>query len=94
MTTILSVIESFNVDTFGFCTREIIAVRKENNVIMSVKLKDNKVFTKKDVIQDIKSGTIKYVVDGDVPVRVISNKYIRSVPNDIEEDNLGNLPTF
>jgi urease accessory protein UreE len=94
MTTTLSGEEQIQIDLSKSCTREIVAVHKENNVIMSVKIKNNGILTKKDVIQDIESGMIKYVVAKNTPVRVVADRYIQSVANDIEEDTLGSLPSF
>ncbi|MDR2643377.1 MAG: DUF3892 domain-containing protein [Planctomycetaceae bacterium] len=94
MTTIISAVEQLQIDVLGLCTRRIIAVRKDGNTILSVKVRDNGIITKKDVIQDIQSGIIEYITAKNTPVRVVADKYIRSDANDTEADNLGSLPSF
>ena len=53
--------------------------------------------TKIEVVHNIATRLIRYVVANngeETPVRVVDGRYIRSVPNDIMEDNLGELPLF
>ena len=49
----------------------------------------------RQAIRDIRSGTIQYFVKADdrlVPVHVVGGRYLRTVADDTESDNLDNLP--
>ena len=83
----------------------IVAVRKDDNGVIThvrTRTKTNigysppEVLSKVQAIQNITIFHVRYtVLDENGPeVRVVANKYLRSVPNDTEEDNLGELPTF
>lgn len=81
-------------------TFTIIAVRKSpKNTITHVQLDGEPATTqpKFDVIRNIEHNICRYIVQSGAEVRAVpkgSGRYIRSVPNDTEEDNLGNLPEF
>jgi len=81
----------------------IVAVRKDDKgVITHVqttaeigdKINSGGERTKQEIIHNITDEDVHYAVPSGAKVRVVANKYIRSVPNDTEEDNLGELPTF
>ncbi len=69
-------------------------VRKDDKgVITHVKTKYDEL-TKTQVITNIISELITYVVPSGEKVHVVDGRYIRSDGNDTKEDNLGELPSF
>ena len=76
-------------------TKSIIThVRKDkNNVITHVKANGTEL-SKIIVIQHILQLHMIYEVVGGERVHVVAKRYLRSDANTIEEDNLGELPSF
>jgi len=73
----------------------IIAARKKDDVITHVQIDDEAktILPKLMVIQHIERLHIRFEVKNGEKVHVVAGKYLRSDANDIEEDNLGELPT-
>ena len=68
----------------------IVAVSKRGGEITGYKLSDGRLVTKQDGIEMAKSGQIR-------GVGVAENRgeeYLRSLPDDMEANNLGNLPVI
>ena len=69
--------------------------KDENKVITQVRINGGPIHIKEDIVTHIRLTDAKYFVkgpQGDVPVRVVDGKYLRSDANDTLEDNLGELP--
>lgn len=79
-------------------TKMIQFIHKENDVIVSIKLIDGSIESKKEVIENIKKGQEYIVIGNNITkktiIKVVSDKYIRSDKNNILSDNLENLPEF
>ena len=71
------------------------ADKDERNVITQVRINGGSIYVKEDIVTHIRIADAKYFVkgpQGDVPVRVVAEKYLRSDANETPKDNLGNLP--
>ena len=69
--------------------KRITGLVKENGRVTGYRLSDNSIVEKPQAVQMAKQGEIAGVGvahRGD-------NEYLKSIPNDNENDNLGNLPT-
>ncbi|MDR0337123.1 MAG: DUF3892 domain-containing protein [Planctomycetaceae bacterium] len=67
--------------------------KNEHGVITHVMTSDEKIYTKWNIITNIKLHVCVLVPSG-AKVHVVDGKYIRSDANDTLEDNLGKLPSF
>ena len=65
--------------------------KNEKGVITAVCANGTKV-SKFEVVTNIRKLGMRYIVPSCEKVHVVGDKYIRTDGNDIEEDNLGNLP--
>lgn len=69
--------------------KNITGLVKENGEITGYQLSNNKKISKQDAVNMARRGKIK-------GVGIAHNgntEYLKSIPNDSESDNLGNLPT-
>ena len=69
--------------------KQITALVKENGRITGYQLSDGRVLSKKEGVQLAKQGVISGV---GVATRN-GNEYLKSLPDDKEDNNLGNLPS-
>lgn len=69
--------------------KQITALVKENGRITGYQLSDGRVLSKKEGVQLAKQGHISGV---GVATRN-GNEYLKSLPDDKEDNNLGNLPS-
>lgn len=70
--------------------KRIVGLVKESGRVTGYKLSDNTFVAKSDAVQMAKQGKISGVGiahRGDT-------QYLKAIPNDNENDNLGNLPSF
>lgn len=70
--------------------QQIVALVKENGRVVGYKLSDERIVNKADGVQLAKSGDIKGV---GISVRK-GNEYLKSLPDNEENNNLGNLPSI
>ncbi len=69
--------------------KHIVGLVKENGLVTGYKLSDDTIVEKPQAVQMAKQGEI---ADVGVAHRG-DNEYLKSIPNDKENDNLGNLPS-
>ncbi len=70
--------------------KRITALVKENGKVTGYRLSDNSVVNKDDAVKMAENGKISGVGiahNGDT-------RYLKAIPNDNENDNLGNLPSI
>lgn len=69
--------------------KKIVGLKKQSGKVTGYKLSDGSMISKQDGVSLAKSGEIKGV---GVATRN-GNEYLKSIPDDTENNNLGNLPT-
>ncbi len=70
---------------------------ENDNVIEKVRLSDGSIFTKKQMIVLLNSGSEAYTYyDSHIGdhIHIVGNEYLRTDGNHIKRDNLENLPRF
>lgn len=77
----------------------IIAVQKDDEGRIQFLLREDKktVYTREELIKEIKSGADVYTKDAaghTSPIKVFRNDWLKTEPDNAECDNLDNLPTF
>lgn len=78
-----------NIPTPALDAKQIIGLVKENGRVTGYKLSDNSVLSKADAVSMAKKGGISGVGiahRGDT-------EYLKAIPDDSENNNLGNLPS-
>lgn len=70
--------------------QQIVALVKENGRVVGYKLSDERIVNKADGVQLAKSGDIKGV---GISIRK-GNEYLKSLPDNEENNNLSNLPSI
>lgn len=70
--------------------KDIVALKKERGRVVGYKLSDGQILTKEEGVNLAKQGGI----NGVAIASKYGNEYLKSIPDNKEQNNLGNLPSI